>query len=297
MKVIADYHDLCGECPIWDADAGILYWTDCVGRRFYRYDPRTGAHQIVKEGLEINGYRINRPGGFIITNNAGIWHWDGADRTILIASEVDGSKCQMNDCVSDPAGRLFAGSVFYDPAKEYPLGKLMRVERSGKVVVVDEGFHLSNGLAFSPDYGTLYYADSAGRRIYAYDYGAVNGDLRNRRVLVEVPRDEGVPDGLAVDAEGFLWSAQWYGACVVRYDPDGKVERRIPTPAKQTSSVAFGGSGLTDIFITSAARSEPMPVMPPGYDAVNGFFGGPLYRTNVGIMGRVECKTDITIKT
>ena len=88
-----------------------------------------------------------------------------------------------------------------------------------------------------------------------------------------------------------------YGAYAVRYDPDGKLERRIPTPARQTSSVAFGGSGLTDIFITSAARSEPMPVMPPGYDALNGFFGGPLYQTNVGIMGRVECKTDITIKT
>src|SRR5690242_6132477 len=63
------------------------------------------------EGLEINGYRINRSGGFIIANNAGIWHWDGAHRTTLIASEVDGSKCQMNDCVSDPAGRLFAGSL------------------------------------------------------------------------------------------------------------------------------------------------------------------------------------------
>src|SRR5690349_24638350 len=60
MKIIADYHNLCGECPIWDADAGILYWTDCAGRRFYRYDPRTAAHQIVKEGLEIVGYRINR---------------------------------------------------------------------------------------------------------------------------------------------------------------------------------------------------------------------------------------------
>ncbi|MCU1274833.1 MAG: hypothetical protein JWO48_2264, partial [Bryobacterales bacterium] len=198
--------------------------------------------------------------------------------------------------VSDPAGRLFAGSVFYDPAKEYELGQLMSLDVNGKVTNVDEGFHISNGLAFSTNYSALYFADSAGRRIYAYDYDSSTGNLRNRRVLVEVPRDEGLPDGLTVDAEGFLWSAQWYGSCVVRYDPDGKVERRIKTPAKQTSSVTFGGDGFTDIFITSAGRSEPMPVMPPGYDPVNGFFGGPLYHVNVGIVGRPECKTDISIK-
>lgn len=274
----------------------MLYWTDCVGRRFYGYDPASNSHEILKGGLEINGYRLNRSGGYIITNSTGIWHWDGADGLTLIASAVDGAKCQMNDCVSDPAGRLFTGSVFYDPAKEYEMGKLMRLDLNGKVTIVDEGFHISNGLAFSKDYSALYFADSAGRRIYAYDYHSGTGNLRNRRVLVEVPRDEGLPDGLAVDAEGFLWSAQWYGSCVVRYDPDGKVERRIKTPAKQTSSLTFGGDGFTDIFITSAGRSEPMPVMPPGYDPVNGFFGGPLYHINVGIAGRPECKTDISIK-
>ena len=274
----------------------MLYWTDCVARRFYGYDPASNSHEILKGGLEINGYRLDRSGGYIITNSTGIWHWDGADGLTLIASEVDGAKCQMNDCVSDPAGRLFAGSVFYDPTKEYELGKLMRVDRDGKVTIVDEGFHISNGLAFSTDYATLYFADSAGRCIYAYDYDSGTGNLRNRRVLIEVPRDEGLPDGLAVDAEGFLWSAQWYGSCVVRYDPDGKVERRIETAAKQTSSLTFGGDGFTDIFITSAGRSEPMPVMPPGYDPVNGFFGGPLYHINVGIAGRPECKTDISIK-
>jgi sugar lactone lactonase YvrE len=80
-------------------------------------------------------------------------------------------------------------------------------------------------------------------------------------------------DGLTVDSEGFLWSAQWYGSCVVRYDPDGKVERRIITPAKQTSCMTFGGANFSDLFITSAARSEAMPIMPPDYDPNTGFFG------------------------
>jgi len=296
LNIVADYQDLCGECPVWDPQAGALYWTDCVGQRLYRLQPTSGTREIVKEGLEINGYRLNRQGGFVITNNSGIWLWDGKDQLELIAAVVDGAKCQMNDCTSDPAGRLYAGSQYYDPSGKYELGKLMRVDVDGKVTIVDEGIHLSNGLAFSLDHTTLYFTDSVARRIYAYDYDLSTGDLQHRRVLVQVPSNEGLPDGLAVDAEGFLWSAQWYGSCVTRYDPEGRVERRVSTPAKQTSSVAFGGKDLTDIFITSASRSEPMPVMPAGYDPSGGFFGGPLYHLNLGIPGRLEFQADISLK-
>lgn len=130
--------------------------------------------------------------------------------------------------------------------------------------------------------------DSVARRIYAYDYDNAGGSVRNKRTFVQVPDDQGIPDGLAVDSEGFVWSAQWYGACVVRYDPDGKLERRLSLPAKQTSSLAFGGPDLDELFVTSAARSEPMPVMPPGYDPNSGFFGGPLYRLRPGIRGQIQ---------
>ena len=78
MEIVADYHDLCGECPIWDSATSTLYWTDCVGLRFYRFHPSTKHHEMLKSGLEINGYRLNEPGGFVITNNSGIWLWDGA---------------------------------------------------------------------------------------------------------------------------------------------------------------------------------------------------------------------------
>jgi sugar lactone lactonase YvrE len=214
----------------------------------------------------------------------------------LIAAEADGAKCQMNDCTSDPAGRLYAGSQYYDRSSKDELGKLMRVDVDGNVTIVDEGFHLSNGLAFSCDHKTLYFTDSVARRIYPYDYDLNTGDLRHRRVLVQVPSNEGLPDGLAVDAEGYLWSAQWYGSCVTRYDPEGQVQRRVPTPAKQTSSVAFGGRDHTDIFITSESRSEPMPVMAAGYDPSGGFFGGPLYHLDLGIPGRPEFLSDISLK-
>ena len=296
-EIIADYGDLCGEGPVWDPDSQALFWTDCTGKRFYRYDPQSGKHEVVKEGLEINGYAQNRSGGFVIANSSGIWLWDGKDNLRLIADEADVAKCQMNDAIADPEGRFFAGSNFYDPSGKYELAKLIRVDTDGSAHIVDEGFHLSNGLAFSPDLGTLYFTDSVARRIYAYDYDRKTGNIRNRRILIQVPDDEGVPDGLTVDAEGFLWSAQWYGSSVVRYDPDGKIERRIKTPAKQTSSVMFGGKDLTDLYITSAGKSEPMPVMPKGYDPTSGYFGGQLYRIRVGIRGKPEFKADIRLKS
>ena len=295
VSVVADYRDLCGEGPVWDPDSGFLYWTDIDGRRFYRYDQASNRHELLKQGLEIAGYALNQPGGFVIANSGGIWLWDGADDVQLIVSQVGEAKCQMNDAIADPEGRFFAGSNFYDPDQNYEPGKLIRVDRDGTAHVADEGFQLANGLAFSPDESTMYFTDSAARRIYAYDYDRRTGDLRNRKILVQVLDEEGLPDGLTVDSEGFLWSAQWYGNCVVRYDPDGKVERRIAIPAKQVSSIAFGGKDLTDIFITSAAKSWPSPLMPRSYDPLSGNIGGQLFRMNLGLTGKTDFKAGITI--
>ena len=288
LSVIADYGDLCGEGPIWNASSNRLFWTDCVAQKFYAYDWHSKQHRLVKKGLEINGCAISETGDFVITNSSGIWLWNGEGLPRLIAAQSDGAKCQMNDCIADPRGRLLSGSVFYDPSGEYPLGKLICVDTDGSARIIDEGFHLANGLGFSPDCNTLYFTDSAARTIFAYDYDVTGGTVRNRRVFAKVPPSQGIPDGLTVDAEGFVWSAQWYGNCVVRYGPKGNIERLVDTPAKQTSSLAFGGPKLTDIFITSAAKSEPMPIMPPGYDPKSGYFGGKLYHINLGIRGKAE---------
>jgi len=292
--IVADYKNLCGECPVWNPENGTLEWTDCVGLKFFRLNWASRQHTLVKEDITIYGFRRNRRGGHVITNPDGIWLWEGDRPPVLIAAEADGARCQVNDCVADLRGRLLTGSFFYNPATEYELGKLIRVDTDGQAHVLDEGFHLANGLGFSPDGSSLYFADTVARRIYAYDYDLAAGAVRHRRVLVQVPSEEGLPDGLAVDAAGFIWSAQWYGSCIVRYDPEGKVERRIPLPAKQVSSLAFGGSELTDIFVTTAGQSETMPIMPPGYDPHSGNFGGPLYHLNLGIAGLSPNPANIT---
>jgi D-xylonolactonase len=285
--VVVDDGNPCGESPVWDATTGRLFWTDTAGR-FFSLDWRTRERAIVLHDFVVNGAALNEAGGFTLINGNGVWHWDGTGRPEQILSTCAGDTLQLNDCAADPAGRLLTGSCFYVPDTTYSLGKLFLIETDGTARVLDEGFHLANGLGWSPDTGTLYFADSIARTIYAYSYDVATGSVRNRRVLVQLDGSAGLPDGLTVDAEGFIWSAEWYGGCISRYDPDGRLERKIRVPAKQTSSLAFGGPVLRDIFITSAAHSEPTPAMPPGYDAVNGYFGGALFHVNCGIEGQPE---------
>ena len=278
--------DLCGECPLWDSETRSLWWTDCVGLQFRRLDWSTRQYHTVRRGIEIYGFRRNRCGGFVVTNTAGVWTWDGCGELVPVAQEAAGARLQLNDCTADSSGRLITASFFYDPANPYPSGRLLRIETDGSVAVLDEGFHLSNGLGLSPDERTLYFADSATRQIWAYDYDVRDGSATHRRLFVQVPATAGIPDGLTVDADGFVWSAEWYGGRVVRYDPEGREECRLTLPAKQTSSVTFGGPDLTDLFITSAAKSEAMPLMPPRYDPNSGFFGGPLYCVATDVRGQ-----------
>jgi sugar lactone lactonase YvrE len=239
---------------------------------------------------------FNEPGGFVTVNTKGIWSWDGEHEPALLASEVGGYPCKMNDCIAAPQGRLLAGSCLYELTGDYPLGHLMRVDQDGSAHILDDGIHLANGLGFSPDTRTLYFADSEERVIYAYDYDPDLGTVQRKRPFVRVGSNEGLPDGLTVDGEGFVWSAQWFSACIVRYDPDGKVERRIPVPAKQSSSLAFGGPELTSVFVTSAGLSDALPLALPGYDAEQGYIGGKLFLAELGIVGKPEFRCRIQPK-
>ena len=119
--------------------------------------------------------------------------------------------------------------------------------------------------------------------------------MKNRRVFVQVPDHEGIPDGLTVDAEGYVWSAQWYGGSIVRYDPEGKIERRINLLVRQTASLAFGGDDFTDIFVTTSAKKIKLRIAPKGYNYEADNIGGAVYRLNIGIKGKKEHRANIRI--
>jgi D-xylonolactonase len=264
-------------------------WTDIPASVVYSHDPRTGKTDVISRGASAGGLALHKAGGYLLVGPDGLHRVDASGHTRAIPLDLPGGKrAVFNDCVVDPRGRLYVGAYYWGEEMLEP-GTLYLVDEKLTARPVAENIELSNGLGLSPDDRTLYFADSTARKILAFDVNPASGDLSNRRTFADVPADEGLPDALTVDAAGFVWCAQWYGGRVVRYDPDGKVERRVKTPAKQTSSCAFGGEHLTDLYITSAAENWPSRFMPAGYDADTGTLGGALSRLRFDdVQGRRE---------
>jgi D-xylonolactonase len=294
LEILADDRNLCGEGPLWDEREQALYWTDITGGRFFRYLWRERRHEVLSENFQVSGFCSQQNGGFVVTNNRGIWLWSPARQPVLLASQSEGRECVMNDCAADPLGRVYSGSWHLDENGRSAPSFLFRVDTDGSVHIADEGICFSNGLAFSPGGGVLYFADTVARCIYAYDWRAHDGALSNRQVFARIDRAEGLPDGVAVDAEGFVWCAHWFGGCLTRYDPDGRRERRVDIPASQTSSLCFGGPDLNEIYVTSAARGNALVLAPEGYDPARTFLGGPLYRFRAGIPGQLKYRSSIS---
>ncbi len=295
VELIADDHNLCGEGPLWSPATRTLLWTDILSSKTYEYDPAGGSKRILIDDLQATGLALRETGGLVIANRKGLYLWDGPGRWHTVATEHEGEQLVFNDILADPHGRLYAGTLYWGIGGMIKTGRLYLFNTDGSIRVVADDILLANGLGLSLDNRTLYFADSAARRILAFDVAAETGLLSNRRTFVRVPDGEGMPDGLTVDSAGFIWSAQWFGGQVVRYDPEGRVERRIPIPAKQVSSLTFAGPDLADLYITTAADYSPSPLEPAGFDRT-AFMGGPLYRIRLDIAGRPEFPARLSIR-
>ena len=290
VPVAAD--DRCGEAPVWDVRRGRLLWVDIGAAIVYEWKPGDRAKRPIGQGLPVSGIALNRDGRLVLAGATGLHVGSGPKDYRTVLSEHGGETLAFNDIVADAAGRIYAGTLYWDDSGMQRPGKLYLIDGHGTVRVVEEGIELSNGLAFSPDNRTLYYADSAPRVIYAYEVDARTGSLSRKRVFARVPGNEGIPDGLTVDSQGFVWCAQWYGGQVVRYDPDGKVQRRVRLPVRQVASLNFGGSDSLDLYITTAGENWPSHLVPPGYDYSAGNFGGGLYRLRLDVPGKPEHLAD-----
>lgn len=288
IEVVADLQNKCGEAPTWDPRGNRVVWTDNETENTYQYSLVTGKAEVLSQGITVGGIALNKPGGFVFAGFGGLHVWRGPGDYRTVATEFEGERLQFNDMLADPAGRVYAGTLYWGTDGMEKHGKLYLFSPDGSGRVVQDGVELSNGLSFSPDNRTLYYADSSARKIYAYEVNAATGDLSNRRTAVDVPREDGIPDGITVDAAGFIWCAMWYGSQIVRYDPQGKIERRIRMPVQQVSSLTFAGPDLTDLYVTSAGSSWKGDYAPIGYnfDAPN--IGGPLYRIRTEIQGKLD---------
>jgi len=282
-ELIADYECVCGEGPLWHPDEKRVYWLDIPKGRMFRYDPATGEHEICYEGDVVGGFTIQADGALLLFMDKGaVKTWRDGELTTVIKDIPDERDTRFNDVAADPAGRVFCGTMATDDRP----GSLYRLDTDGTLTKLLDDVGCSNGIGYTPDRKGMYYTDSIPHEIYLFDYDQGTGAIANRRLFVKVPESLGLPDGMTVDAEGYVWTANWGGGCVIRFAPDGTEERRIHFPSKPVSCVTFGGEDYTDLYVTTAGGDDK-PENGPG--------AGALFRVNLGIRGVPEFRSRIEL--
>ena len=252
-EIITNYRCQIGEGPIWHPMQKRIYWVDIPQGKALRFDPDTRNHEICYEGEHVHGLTIQEDGSLLFFIQKGaVASWKDGRIKVIIDQIPDRRGIGFNDVITDPVGRVFWGSIPSDLFSNKRLCGLYRIDTDGSTSLVADDIGVSNGLGFSPDGRHLYFTDTMLGRIYVFDYEQETGDLTNRRIFVEIKKGDGEPDGMTVDSEGYIWTAQWGSSTVVRYTPLGVEERRIRFPARKVSSVCFGGENYSDMYVTSA---------------------------------------------
>jgi len=241
-----------GEGPVWCPREQALYWVDIEKSSLQRFDPQSGAVRRWVLPERIGSFALRENGGAVLALASGFAFFDLETGALerLTAPEKDNPRNRFNDGKCDRAGRFWAGTM--DDRLSQHTGALYCLDPLLSCRRVESGIGIPNSIAWSPDDRVFYFADTMDRVIYAYDFDRAAGMIANRRIFCTMEGQAGAPDGSTVDAEGCLWNAQWDGWRVVRYDPEGRVERIVELPVQKPTSCMFGGPGLATLYVTSA---------------------------------------------
>ncbi len=251
VRVIADIANELGEGVTWCTTEHCLYWTDIAQAQLWRYHPADGDMRTWPMPERLGCLALTQTPGWLLLGFASrlaLWHVDSGECIHLHTIEPN-SSTRINDGACDRSGR-FVFAMFDEAAPKRPIGGIYRLARDFSLQRLPlPGVAIGNGIAFSADGTRLYYCDSAEGLIRYCDY-AVDGRLGAPQIFAAV--DQGEPDGAAVDANDHLWSAHWGASRLVRYAPDGRVDRIVDVPVRQPTRCAFGGADLQRLFVTSA---------------------------------------------
>ena len=281
VELVLDARAELGEGPRWDARGQRLLWVDILRGRVHSFRPDRGTCRHVNAGRPVGALACAADGGVALAVAGGFARLDleSARVEMLAPVEADRPRNRMNDGACDSAGRFWAGTMALDEGPG--AGALYRLDPDLSVHTMLSGVTISNGIDWSPDDRRMYYVDSPTRRVDVFDFDVEEGSIANRRPFVTLGPEAGVPDGLTVDAAGFVWLALWGGGALRRYRPDGALDRIVPLPVSHPTSCAFGGRDLDDLYVTSARR--PLSAEERAHQPM----AGGLLRLRPGVAGRL----------
>lgn len=252
-RVVITSRNLVGESPVWSVAEQALYWVDVEGKRVQRWDPATNQVRHWDIGKATGSIGLRKGGGLVTAIQTGFVFLDTETGTLspIADPESDKADTRFNDGKVDRVGRFWAGTRnFRDHSRAD--GCLYRLDPDLSIHRLLEGIRCPNGIAWSPDDRTMYLCDTWIRTIFALDFDTTSGSLRERRVFATLAPEQGYPDGLTVDAKGYVWNAHYDGWRITRYAPDGRVDRTIAMPVQHVTSLTFGGPDLRTLFVTSS---------------------------------------------
>ena len=275
--------DQIGESPIWNITQQALYWVDAEGFSVHKFAPESGDYHHYNTPMTLTAIALGASGSWLSATKKGVYHWNGefSEYRFLGDPVADKPAIRLNDAVVDRQGRLWMGTL-NEEKLEAADGELFCMTWPLSIDVMADHFSVANGITWSPDGSSLYISNMFEHKIEVFTQHPITAGLSARRTFITFSEKDGMPDGLTVDAEGYLWVALWGGGKVCRYSPEGVLDQTILLPVSNPTRCTFGGAELTDLFVCSAwfgldveqRKQQPM--------------AGDLVRIKVGIKGLAE---------
>jgi L-arabinonolactonase len=280
IRLLVDCKNHLGENPLWDVREQQLYWIDSTSCEIWNCREDGSDLRTYYLPTYIGSMALRESGGALLAlaNGFSFYNFETQEITPVANPLADKPDYRFNDGKVDRAGRFFAGCMGYDfdpsdvnvlrqPVKN---GPVYRIDPDLSVHEIDTGMICSNAPCWSADNKTFYFGCSEQKVIWAYDYDIATGTVSNKRVHISDQKFARTIDGATVDSEGYLWNAKVLGGRIIRYAPNGSIDREIEVPVRNVTSVMFGGRDLDILYFTSMAK--PVRGVPNMQSGAGGLF-------------------------
>lgn len=254
LQVLWQGQNILGEGPLWNPRTQQLFWVDIEGKLLQCFDWRSQQYRSWDMPDLLCCIALHQQDGLIAALRGQIAHIALPSGQVTILKDVFplDAPVRFNDGKCDSYGRFWVNTMAKN--ERDPLGKLYCFD-GHDLKLMDEGFIIANGMGWNLQQSKMYVTDSIQGCIFEYDFCLATGAINNRRIFIRMPKKEGVPDGLTIDANGNFWSAQWDGWRINHYDAEGHLIDIIALPVQRPTSCCLGGPNKNILFITSDSRN------------------------------------------